>query len=172
MSVSRRSIKVRKFELSPRGESSFHHVPVKQPLGDRALKFNTGLILFKLHGEKWLLFFLSPEVARANMMKFPSSPPGVHISGSCCAHKYRIMRFSCTNFGKTVEKLRYKSEKFKMIPDLYAFFIHQPTIAVFFTSNPICQTFNSFLHTFLSMKNLTGFFSFPILVFQLLIWIL
>lgn len=58
-------------------------VPVKHPFGERALKFSTGLMLFKLHGEKWLLFFLSPEVARANMMKFPSSPPGVHISGSC-----------------------------------------------------------------------------------------
>lgn len=59
-------------------------LPVKHPLGDLALKLSTGFILFKLHGENWLLFFLSPDVALANIMKFPSSPPGVHISGSCC----------------------------------------------------------------------------------------
>lgn len=35
-------------------------------------------------GENLLLFFLSPDVALANMMKLPSSPPGVHCSGSCC----------------------------------------------------------------------------------------
>lgn len=34
-----------------------------------------------------MLFLLSPDVARANMMKLPSSPPGVHNSGSCCADK-------------------------------------------------------------------------------------
>lgn len=63
--------------------------PVKQPLGDLALKFSTGLILFRLHGENRLLFFLSPEVALANIMKLPSSPPGEHCSGSCC-EKFQI----------------------------------------------------------------------------------
>lgn len=61
----------------------FLHLPVKHPLAERALKLSTGLMLFKLHGEKRLLFFLSPEVARANIIKLPSSPPGVHCSGSC-----------------------------------------------------------------------------------------
>lgn len=59
------------------------HPPVKHPLALRALVFRTGSIAFREHGENLLLFFLSPEVALANMMKFPSSPPGVHCSGSC-----------------------------------------------------------------------------------------
>jgi hypothetical protein len=61
--------------------------PVKQPLELLALVLRTGLILFRLHGENRLLFFLSPEVALANIMKLPSSPPGVHNSGSCCENK-------------------------------------------------------------------------------------
>lgn len=60
---------------------------MKHPFCDLALKFRTGLMLFKLHGEKRLLFFLSPEVALANIMKLPSSPPGEHCSGSCCNRK-------------------------------------------------------------------------------------
>jgi hypothetical protein len=48
-----------------------------------AFAFKTGLILLRLHGENLLLFLLSPDVARANIMKLPSSPPGVHTSGSC-----------------------------------------------------------------------------------------
>lgn len=58
--------------------------PVKQPLAERALVLSTGLIAFRLQGLKRLLLRLSPLVARANIMKFPSSPPGVHCSGSCC----------------------------------------------------------------------------------------
>lgn len=64
-------------------------LPAKHPFAERALKLRTGLMLLRLHGEKWLLFFLSPDVALANMMKFPSSPPGVHISGSCCKEKFQ-----------------------------------------------------------------------------------
>ena len=56
---------------------------VKQPLALLAFAFNTGSIAFKEHGENLLLFLLSPDVALANMMKLPSSPPGVHCSGSC-----------------------------------------------------------------------------------------
>lgn len=61
-----------------------NNLPAKQPLGERALVFSTGFIAFKLHGLKRLLLRLSPLVARANIIKFPSSPPGVHCSGSCC----------------------------------------------------------------------------------------
>lgn len=66
-------------------------LPVKQPLALRAFAFNTGSIDFNEHGENRLLFFLSPDVALANIIKFPSSPPGVHCSGSCCKDKnYKI----------------------------------------------------------------------------------
>ena len=57
--------------------------PVKQPLLLRALEFKTGSIALREHGENLLLLRLSPDVALANIMKFPSSPPGVHFSGSC-----------------------------------------------------------------------------------------
>ena len=43
-------------------------VPVKHPLLPRALAWSTRLTDFKEHGLKFLLFILSPEVARANMM--------------------------------------------------------------------------------------------------------
>lgn len=56
---------------------------VKHPLGLRAFEFNTGSMDFNEHAENLLLFFLSPDVARANIIKLPSSPPGVHCSGSC-----------------------------------------------------------------------------------------
>jgi len=56
---------------------------VKQPFMERALAFSTGSIDFSEQVLNLLLFFLSPEVARANIMKLPSSPPGVHCSGSC-----------------------------------------------------------------------------------------
>lgn len=57
--------------------------PAKHPLDERALAFKTGFMETKLHGLKRLLFRLSPLVALANIMKFPSSPPGEHSSGSC-----------------------------------------------------------------------------------------
>lgn len=44
------------------------YVPVKHPLVLLALTFSTGLMADRLHGEKRLLFFLSPDVARANIM--------------------------------------------------------------------------------------------------------
>lgn len=56
---------------------------MKQPLALRAFAFSTGSIAFNEHGENLLLFRLSPDVALANIMKLPSSPPGVHCSGSC-----------------------------------------------------------------------------------------
>lgn len=59
------------------------HLPVKHPLLLRAFAFRTGSIALSEQGENLLLFFLSPDVALANIMKFPSSPPGVHCSGSC-----------------------------------------------------------------------------------------
>ena len=43
-------------------------LPVKQPLLLRAFAFKTGSIAFNEHGENLLLFRLSPEVARANIM--------------------------------------------------------------------------------------------------------
>lgn len=61
--------------------------PVKQPFGDRAFVLRTGLMELRLQGLNRLLFLLSPLVARANIMKFPFSPPGVHCSGSCCTWK-------------------------------------------------------------------------------------
>jgi hypothetical protein len=57
--------------------------PVKHPFELRAFAFKTGSIDFNEHGENLLLLRLSPDVARANIIKFPSSPPGVHCSGSC-----------------------------------------------------------------------------------------
>lgn len=56
----------------------FVSLPVKHPLELRAFAFKTGSIAFSEHGENLLLFRLSPDVARANIMKLPSSPPGVH----------------------------------------------------------------------------------------------
>lgn len=58
--------------------------PVKHPLALRAFAFNTGSIALNEHDENLLLFRLSPDVALANIIKLPSSPPGVHCSGSCC----------------------------------------------------------------------------------------
>lgn len=72
-------------------------LPVKQPLALRALAFKTGSIAFNEHGEKRLLLRLSPEVALANIIKLPSSPPGVHCSGSCCKIK-RIILHICMYF--------------------------------------------------------------------------
>ena len=43
-------------------------LPVKQPLLPRAFACSTRLTDFKEHGLKFLLFILSPEVARANMI--------------------------------------------------------------------------------------------------------
>lgn len=43
-------------------------LPVKQPLMLRAFEFSTGSIALNEHGENLLLFFLSPDVARANMI--------------------------------------------------------------------------------------------------------
>ncbi len=43
-------------------------LPVKQPFGPRAFVNSTGLMLFKLQGLNLRLFFLSPEVALANIM--------------------------------------------------------------------------------------------------------
>lgn len=57
---------------------------MKQPFELRAFAFKTGFMACKLQGENLLLFFLSPDVALANIIKFPSSPPGVQPSGSCC----------------------------------------------------------------------------------------
>jgi hypothetical protein len=57
---------------------SYFGLPVKHPLELRAFEFKTGSIAFSEHGENLLLFRLSPDVARANIMKLPSSPPGVH----------------------------------------------------------------------------------------------
>jgi hypothetical protein len=56
----------------------FFNLPVKHPLELRAFAFKTGSIAFSEHGENLLLFRLSPDVARANIIKLPSSPPGVH----------------------------------------------------------------------------------------------
>lgn len=56
---------------------------MKHPLALRAFAFSTGSMALSEHGENLLLFRLSPDVARANMIKLPSSPPGVHCSGSC-----------------------------------------------------------------------------------------
>lgn len=78
-------------------------LPVKQPFGERALKLSTGLILLILQGEKWLLFFLSPDVARANIMKFPSSPPGVQTSGSC----WYIQKQNCYVYYVSFENIHY-----------------------------------------------------------------
>lgn len=47
---------------------NYDYVPVKHPLVLLALTFSTGFIADKLHGENLLLFFLSPEVARANII--------------------------------------------------------------------------------------------------------
>ena len=44
------------------------YIPVKQPCSLRALALRTPLMLLRLQGENLLLFLLSPEVARANMM--------------------------------------------------------------------------------------------------------
>lgn len=41
---------------------------VKHPLALRALALRTGSMDFSEHGENLLLFFLSPEVARANII--------------------------------------------------------------------------------------------------------
>lgn len=60
-----------------------NHSPAKQPFEERALVLRTGLMDSKLQGLNRLLFRLSPLVARANIIKFPSSPPGEHSSGSC-----------------------------------------------------------------------------------------
>lgn len=46
----------------------YDFIPVKHPRVLLALTFNTGFIADKLHGENRLLFFLSPEVARANII--------------------------------------------------------------------------------------------------------
>ena len=46
----------------------YHCVPVKHPLLPLALAWSTRFTDFKEHGLKFLLFILSPEVARANMM--------------------------------------------------------------------------------------------------------
>lgn len=43
-------------------------LPVKHPLLLRALEFKTGSMALSEHGENLLLFFLSPDVARANMI--------------------------------------------------------------------------------------------------------
>jgi hypothetical protein len=64
---------------------------VKQPLVLRAFVFNTIWMDLSEHGEKRLLLRLSPDVARANMMKLPSSPPGVQVSGSCCEDKKNVV---------------------------------------------------------------------------------
>jgi hypothetical protein len=61
--------------VSVRKKSS---LPVKHPLLLRAFAFSTGSMALSEQGENLLLFRLSPDVARANMMKLPSSPPGVH----------------------------------------------------------------------------------------------
>lgn len=43
-------------------------IPVKQPFTLRALVFRTAFILLRLQGENLLLFLLSPDVARANII--------------------------------------------------------------------------------------------------------
>lgn len=43
-------------------------LPVKHPLVLRAFELRTGSIALNEHGENLLLFFLSPDVARANIM--------------------------------------------------------------------------------------------------------
>lgn len=43
-------------------------LPVKQPLALRAFAFKTGSMAFSEHGENLLLFRLSPDVARANII--------------------------------------------------------------------------------------------------------
>lgn len=63
------------------------YLPAKHPLEERALAFKTGFMETRLQGLNRLLFRLSPLVALANIIKFPSSPPGEHSSGSCCAKK-------------------------------------------------------------------------------------
>lgn len=69
-------IKKGKGERDRKSEKGF--LPVKHPLLLRAFAFKTGSIAFSEHGENLLLFLLSPDVARANIIKLPSSPPGVH----------------------------------------------------------------------------------------------
>ena len=49
-------------------ELKFKVIPLKHPFGPLALANSTGLMLFKEQGLKLRLFFLSPDVARANMM--------------------------------------------------------------------------------------------------------
>ena len=65
------------------------HSPEKHPLSSLALTSMTVAMETLLQAEKRLLLGLSPEVALANMMKFPDGPPGEQssVSGSCCNRK-------------------------------------------------------------------------------------
>lgn len=57
-------------EVGRRGKLAklYMHKPVKQPLALRAFAFSTGSIALNEHDENLLLFRLSPDVARANIM--------------------------------------------------------------------------------------------------------
>ena len=69
---------------------------MKQPSIDLALTSMTLAMESTLQSENLLLLGLSPDVALANMMKFPVSPPGEQatVSGSCYEMGKKVEQFN------------------------------------------------------------------------------